>query len=105
MRIYLSGPITNNPNARHDFARVERELRWGGIPDIVNPEAVLRGLRMSHDEYLHVCRALLEVSDVMLLLPGWRDSKGACLEVGIAMANKIRIYEIRTNHRLTAFSL
>ncbi len=105
MRIYISGPITGNPNARRDFGRAERELRWEGHDDIVNPEALLRGLRMTHDEYLHVCQSFLEVSDVMILLPGWRDSKGACLEIGIALANKIRIFEIRANNRLKPFSM
>lgn len=105
MRVYISGPITGNTNARRDFGRAERELRWEGVEDIINPEALLRDLRMTHDEYLHICQALLEVSDVMILLPGWRDSKGACLEVGIALANKIRIFELRTGNRLKPFSM
>lgn len=100
MRIYLSGPITDNPTARRDFARAERDLRWYGHEDIINPEALLRDLRMTHAEYLHICQALLEVSDVMILLPGWRDSKGACLEVGIALANKVKIYESLPHRRL-----
>lgn len=100
MRIYLSGPITGCPTARRDFARVERWLRWEGETDIINPEAILRGLTMKHEEYLHVDQALLELCDVMILLPGWRDSKGACLEVGIALANKIRIFELLSFKRL-----
>ena len=90
MRVYLSGPITQNPNARRDFARLENALRRVGITDVINPEALLRGLRMAHAEYLHIDQALIEVSDVLLLLPGWRGSKGACFELGIALANKLR---------------
>lgn len=94
MRIYLSGPITDCPTARRDFAHVERKLRWAGEQDIVNPEAVLRSLRMEHKEYMHVCKALLEVSDIVLLLPGWRQSSGACMEVGFAAARHMRIFEL-----------
>ena len=105
MRIYLSGPITGVPDARRNFARAERALRWEGLTDIVNPEDLLHGLQMTHEEYLHICKALLEVSDVMILLPGWRESKGACFEVGIALANKIRIIELRPNNTLKAIRL
>lgn len=94
MRIYLSGPITGHRSARRDFASVERRLRWAGEQDIVNPEAVLRSLRMDHNEYMHICKALLEVSDVILLLPGWRRSTGACMEVGFALSKQMKIFEL-----------
>lgn len=94
MRVYISGPISENPAARQDFARVEHLLQQAGIEDIINPEAVLRRLSLTHGQYLHICKALVEIADVMVLMPGWRRSTGACIEVGVALARGIDAYEI-----------
>ena len=97
MRIYISGPITGNDHARQDFARVERMLQKAGFSDVINPEAVLRRLSMTHGQYLHVCKSLVEVATVMLLMPGWRKSTGACIEVGVALSKGMDIYELDKN--------
>lgn len=94
MRIYISGPITGNQNARQIFARAEHMLQRAGFKDIINPEAVLRRLSLTHLQYLHICKSLVEVANIMLLLPGWRKSTGACIEFGIALSKGLDIYEL-----------
>ena len=97
MRIYISGPITGNNSARRDFAHAERMLRRAGFKDVINPEAILHRLSLTHTQYLHICKSLVDVADVMLLLHGWRKSTGACMEVGFAMSKGIDIYELDEN--------
>lgn len=102
-RIYISGPISRDPaKARSGFARVERWLRWNGQDSIINPEKLLReqARTMSHGELLHICRSLVETSDVVLLLEDWRSSTGACMEAGMALALHKLVLEIREDGTL-----
>lgn len=106
MTYYISGPITNNPNAGEDFARIEETLRQAGFDSIINPEALLRPLALTeHSQYLHICKALVEVADAVLLLQGWRESTGACIEVGIALSKGIDIFELNENDRPIALDI
>lgn len=95
MIVYISGPITKlAPDVRaRNFARAERYLRKHGFSDVINPEASLRGLGLSHRELMIICSALLEPCEVIALLPGWRESTGACMELGMAIRQNCKIYE------------
>lgn len=102
-RIYISGPISRDPvKARHNFARVERWLRWNKYDDVINPEKMLRehARTMTHGELLHICRSLVETSDVVLLLEGWKESTGASMEAGMALALGRLVLEIREDGTL-----
>ncbi len=44
----------------------------------------LSGPITGHEQYMEIAFAMLEASDVIWMLPGWRDSKGACMEYGFA---------------------
>lgn len=55
---------------------------------------------MSHGELLHICRSLVETSDVVLLLEDWRSSTGACMEAGMALALHKLVLEIREDGTL-----
>lgn len=99
MRIYLSGPVSE-AGAFQIYNSVETRLRCEGNCDIVNMEAILQGLQLSAEERDFVCAAFLNISDVLLLLPGWRNSKEACLNFGTALARKMKIYELYPNLRI-----
>lgn len=95
MRVYISGPITNEKpgEARQKFADAEAFLRGKGW-DTINPEEALRNIHLKHDEYLTINYPMLALCDAILLLRGWRSSVGACVELGMAMALCKKIYEI-----------
>lgn len=76
--IYIAGPITGVPNYREAFQDAEAELRAGGF-DVLNPTCLPLGLE--HGQYLHIDKAMIDVADVVLFLPGWQDSKGASEEM------------------------
>lgn len=89
--IYLSGPITGIPNYKKDFEAVEAELLIKGYRKIINPasleDVIVNG---DYEDYMEVCIKLLDMSDIVILLPGWEKSAGANREYGYALAkNKI----------------
>ncbi len=81
-RIYLSGPITNNPNAHQLFADAEAIMSNIGY-EVVNPLHIAPPNVDWHTAMRYDIKALVEC-DAILLLPGWIHSKGARIEYYIA---------------------
>lgn len=80
MRIYISGPITNNPHYIEDFYEKEEELEQRGI-DVINPVRVDDAFRsLKYEEYIQLDLLLLEMCDAIYMLTGWQNSQGASLE-------------------------
>ena len=78
MKIYIAGPMTGieNYNRESFFAMAERLNKFGHV--CLNPASNPDGL--THAEYMHLCYAMIDVCDAIVLLPGWENSKGATLE-------------------------
>ena len=93
--IYISGPITGLPGAfsAAQFARAERDLRDLDYRKIINPRFMFEGTGLSYDVIMRHCLDLVCSADIVLLLPGWRSSRGAQMELGAAYARGIPIYE------------
>ena len=84
MRVYICGPITNNPEYKADFARAVGALEdMGHAP--VNPAGLdlVVGAQagMSHAEYMDICRHLMDKCEAIYLVKGWQDSTGAKQEL------------------------
>ena len=78
MKIYIAGPMTGLPDCnRPAFNAVASILTKCG-ETVLNPAVLPDG--MEHHEYMTICLAMVEVADQVFLLPGWRESKGACME-------------------------
>ena len=92
MRVYISGPITGTGDYIERFETIERELKEAGY-DVINPEKVCARLPIgfSHDDYMHVCFAMLDLCDAIFMLDGWEQSDGATREAAYASAMNIRM--------------
>lgn len=93
MKVYISGPITNNEGYMKKFQAAERELKKRGF-ETVNPATVLDPLpnTTTHAEYMHVSYALMDLCQGIFLLEGWKNSKGATLEYKYATASRMAIF-------------
>lgn len=93
--IYISGPITNHPNYLAEFEAVEERLKSKGFQPI-NPAKILALLpsSVSYDQMMHICFALINISDGIYMMHGWMNSKGAKMELAYAFQNnKTEYYE------------
>lgn len=86
MRIYISGSITNNKNFCQDFEKAANMLKMKYKDcDIVNPAWLHKVYENgTHAEYMDICLTLLKMSEVVYMLHGWKESKGAKIELEYA---------------------
>ena len=93
MVIFISGPMTGYPNYnREAFYAAEKRLTIEG--DIVlSPAYLPEGL--TDAEYLHICKAYIDVSEGIYLLEGYENSKGSIEELRYAEYKRLKVYKER----------
>jgi len=92
-RIYIAGKISNiEAEAGIIFDLAERILS-GKHPeaDIINPMRLPHDHDRTHEAYMKECLEALAECGTIYLLPNWKDSKGACMEVEFAIRHNIKI--------------
>ena len=87
MIVYISGPITGKKDYKNVFMEAEKKLRMGGC-EVINPAEIadLFPKSFRHGDYMDIDLALLDKADAILMLPGWVNSTGCCMELGYAKA-------------------
>ena len=102
-RMYLSGPMTGIPNYNHElFDRVAKEFRDANFA-VCSPSEFFDGdLTKERKEYMREAVKYLLEADTIVLLPGWEESKGARLEVGIATELDLIVVEYVENDEQAA---
>ena len=94
--IYISGPMSNTPNSNLEaFDEAEKQLKQLGF-DVLNPHKICEKLNIKffemgkspeYEDYLKEdIIQMLSKCDTVLVLPGWRGSKGSKLEIANAIA-------------------
>jgi hypothetical protein len=93
LKYYLSGAITSQPDFKKYFSKYEEELKYLGISDIFNPAATEWPKNVKWETCLKYDLKILVDCDCIILLPNWRLSRGAQLEIHVAKKLGIRIVE------------
>lgn len=96
MRVYISGPITGIKDFEERFLKAESEIRekYGndGI-EVINPCKVnyLMPVNTSWQQYMDVTLQCLRGCDLIYMLHGWQNSKGAQIEKLYAEGSGMRV--------------
>lgn len=94
LRVYISGPMTGyddfNYPAFEEAVRLVKRL--GHIPVSPHTQEVEEG--KAWESYMRTDIAWMMECDIVVVLPGWEDSRGAQLETYIAKQLGMPVYEI-----------
>ena len=92
-KLYLSGPITNNPSAEELFATAEQYYTKEGY-EVVNPLKLCADNPTWHEAMRRNITALMQCGAIAML-SGWENSEGAIIEHYLAKKLQIEIiYQI-----------
>lgn len=82
-KVYIAGPITGDPNYKEKFTAVGAKLALLGLAP-VDPTEAPEGL--TYKEYIDEGLAKLTKCDMICMLPGYGESRGARVEYMYAVA-------------------
>lgn len=99
-KIYISGPITGIQDYKKRFAEAE-ELVKSLHAEPVNPANNPEGL--TYREYIDLGMKQLMHCDMICMLPGWQDSRGAYLENRYAQAVQMPVLHTRLKNGNLSF--
>lgn len=90
MIVYLSGPITNEPNYMKNFDAAETEL--SKMVTVINPAKIGEQIKsLPYEDILDIDLKILTHCDAIYLLRGWENSNGAVTELSYAKAAGLKI--------------
>ena len=95
MTIFISGKITGDENYKEKFKKAKDNIRkFYPEAAIISPTDI-ELFNMTYIDCLDVTLKLLEKSDIIYMLPDWRNSHGAKKEYNMArrLNKEIRFYE------------
>ena len=91
MIIYIAGKVSGmEMEARVLFKRAEIELLLQ-CHDVINPMELEHDHDKTWQSYMRECISAMMKADALYLLPNWRESKGARIEVQLAHNLGIKI--------------
>jgi len=92
LKVFISGPMTGIKDFNRPLFHKAAEsiIATGNIP--LNPAMLPDGLE--HEEYLKICKAMIDISDTVYFLPGFEKSTGAMEEYNYARKNNINCFTL-----------
>ena|ERR1700733_2657257 len=99
-RCYLSGPMSGLPELNIPaFTKAAKDLRAKGFA-VLNPAEMNSAKELEWHEYLRADLRLLVECDTIALLPNWDRSRGATLELAVAIKLGMRVIDATTGEDL-----
>lgn len=92
--VFLSGPITGVDGYKDKFADAAEVIKALGASSVFNPAAEIPD-STEREEAMHICLFNLTAHKCVVMLPGWRDSEGACFEYAASEICGIPHYELK----------
>ena len=96
MRIYISGKVTGDKNYKYKFKRAEEDLylKYALFEPKVESMPSKDHLKLNDKRWYECmieCLACLNSCDTIYMLKDWKDSTGACIELGYALAQNMTV--------------
>lgn len=85
MKIYIAGKITGLPRCavQYKFCMAAFALKVQGHT-VFMPSVLPMYENVPHEDYMHVCYAMIDICDAVYMLADWQQSKGARMELQYA---------------------
>ncbi|MBD5437703.1 MAG: DUF4406 domain-containing protein [Treponema sp.] len=85
MKIYVAGKITglSRREVEGKFRATAETLRNEGH-DVFIPSVLPMYDSVPHEDYMHVCYAMIDICDAVYMMTDWQQSKGARMELQYA---------------------
>lgn len=92
MKVYVAGKVTGLPKNEifRKFNGSVRTLKEYGHA-VMSPAVLVLNEDFEHEDYMHVCYAMIDVCDAVFMQRDWRDSEGARMEREYATDHRKRI--------------
>ena len=87
-KIYIAGKISGDPNYKAKFTTREEQLQKEGYT-VLKPSNLPLGF--TDDEYIHICKAMIDVCDSVYFINDWIYSTGSIIEMEYAKNNNKNI--------------
>ena len=85
MKIYIAGKITGETESdiQNKFFAAKTDLIRQGHKTM-SPAVLTANQDFEHEDYMHICYAMIDVCDAVYMLFDWQKSKGARMELQYA---------------------
>lgn len=95
MKIYIAGKITglDESEIQNKFFKAKTSL-IKLEHKTMSPAVLTANAGFEHEDYMHICYAMIDICDAVYMLSDWQQSKGARMELQYAADHqKIIFYE------------
>lgn len=92
MKIYIAGKVTGleESEIQDKFFKAKISLTKSGHKTM-SPAVLTANAGFEHEDYLHICYAMIDVCDAIYMLSDWQKSKGARMELQYACDHRKEI--------------